>query len=39
VEVPPFEVQLANEVLRTRKDLGAADEQTRAEFGRLLVDA
>lgn len=39
VDVPSFEVRLANEVLRTRRDLGAADEQTRAEFGRLLVDA
>ncbi len=39
VVVPPFELRLADEVLRTRRDLGAADEQTRAEFGRLLVDA
>ena len=39
VEVPPFELRLADEVLRTRRDLGAADEETRADFGRLLVGA
>lgn len=39
VVVPPFELRLADEVLRTRRDLGAVDEQTRAEFGRLLVDS
>lgn len=39
VDVPPFELRLADEVLRARKDLEAADEDTRAQFGRLLVDA
>lgn len=39
LEAPPFEFRLADEVLRARKDLDAADPQTRAEFGRLLVDA